>query len=137
MERIEQYMESIEEYFFSSLSAATTDIPTVHEAVTRLWVDIARYGPGLPAFPDVRIPGLGDFEVPPPPPPPPVPPTWLESSAIWIGRNPWKVSGAVVGLVGTTLLVGYSASNMRKRTNYRVKAVVSNERRQVVGKSFC
>ncbi|KAF9469250.1 hypothetical protein BDZ94DRAFT_1303744 [Collybia nuda] len=132
VEKIEEYLESLEEYFFSSLSAATTDLPNIHEAVNRLWVDIARYGPGLPAFPEVRLPSLGDFQVPPPPPPPPsTHVTWLNQSVHWAGQHPWKVSGIAVGVVGASLLVGYRAMDTRKRNRYRVKAE-SKERRQVV-----
>lgn len=81
LEKIEEYFGSVEEYFFSSVSAISHGLPDVHEAANRLWIDISRYGPGLPAFPEVRLPSLGDFQVPPPPPPPPVSPMhwWLES----------------------------------------------------------
>ncbi|RDB21093.1 hypothetical protein Hypma_011790 [Hypsizygus marmoreus] len=133
VEKIEEYLESLEEYFFSSLAAATTDLPNIHEAVNRLWVDISRYGPGMPSFPDVHLPTLGDFQVPPPPPPPPPPPhlTCLARSADWMKRHPWTVSGVAVGVVGAGLLVGYRSFSAKRRNIYRVKAQ-STERRQVV-----
>ncbi|KAF8891191.1 hypothetical protein BD779DRAFT_1513732 [Infundibulicybe gibba] len=132
-DKIEEYMESLEEYFFSSLSAATTDLPNIHDAVNRLWVDIARYGPGMPAFPEVRIAGLGDFEVPPPPTPLPSPASsgWIGRSAGWVGQNPWKTTGVIIGVVGTGLLVGYRLRSRRRRHVYQ-SAGASPERRQVV-----
>lgn len=136
VEKMEEYFESIEEYFFSSLSAATTDFPNVHEAVNRLWLDISRYGPGMPTFPDMHLPSLGDFQVPPPPPPPPPPPhlSWLSKSADWFGRHPWTTSAMVIGIAGTGLLVGYSTIDTKKRNKYRMKTQTT-ERQQVVGKS--
>ncbi|GLB34778.1 putative fungal family of unknown function (DUF1776) [Lyophyllum shimeji] len=133
VEKIEEYLESLEEYFFSSLAAATTDLPTIHEAVNRLWVDISRYGPGMPSFPEVHLPALGDFQVPPPPPPPPPPVhlSLLNRSWTWTTRHPWAASGLAVGVVGGSLLVGYGAFHVKKRNHYRVKAQ-SQERRQVV-----
>jgi ElaB/YqjD/DUF883 family membrane-anchored ribosome-binding protein len=135
IEQIEEYMDSLEEVLFSSLSAATPDLPHVREVVNRLWFDISRYGPGMPAFPEVQLPSLGDFQVPPPPPPPPPPPSWLESCTDWIVRNPWKTSGiavGAVGVVGGSLLVGYGASRTRSVRARRPKTM-TNERRQVVG----
>jgi hypothetical protein len=136
VEKIEEYFESIEEYVFSSLSAATADFPSVYEAVNRLWLDISRYGPGMPTFPEMHLPHLGDFQVPPPPPPPPPPPhlTWLSRSANWLTRNPWMTSTVVVGVVGIGLLAGYRVADTRKQRRYRAKTQTS-ERQQVVGKS--
>jgi hypothetical protein len=136
VEKIEEYFESLEEYVFSSLSAATAEFPSVHEAVNRLWLDISRYGPGMPTFPEMHLPHLGDFQVPPPPPPPPPPPhlTWISKSAHWFARHPWMTSTVVVGVVGVGLLAGYRAADTRKQRRYRVKAQTS-ERQQVVGKS--
>ncbi|TFK42479.1 hypothetical protein BDQ12DRAFT_703011 [Crucibulum laeve] len=130
VEKIEEYLASVEEYFFSSLSAVTHSVPDVHEAVNRIWVDISRYGPGMPAFPEVHIPTLGDFQVPPPPPPPPPSPSWIGRSAGWVGKHPWKTSGIAIGVVGAGLLVGYTTMTT-KRNTYRVR-VKSTERRQVV-----
>ncbi|KAF8077767.1 hypothetical protein FPV67DRAFT_1557226 [Lyophyllum atratum] len=133
VEKIEEYLESVEEYFFSSLAAATTDLPNVHEAVNRLWVDISRYGPGMPSFPEVHLPALGDFQVPPPPPsPPPAFHSSLFSKSVnWTTRHPWTASGIAVGVVGGSLLVGYGAFHAKKRNYARVKTQ-SQERRQVV-----
>ena len=131
MEEIEEYLESIEELFLSSLSAATPEMPNVRQAAYQLWDDISRYGPsGLPALQDIRVPGLGDFQIPPPPPPPP-PKTWLESSVDWITEHPWTTSGLVLGVFGAGLLVGYSSIHSSRRI-VRVKPA-SRERRQVVG----
>lgn len=132
MEEIEDYMESLEELFFTSLSAATPDLPHIREAVYRLWEDVSRYGPsGLPSIPEIHIPVLRDLQIPPPPPPVP-PKSWLESSMDWIGKNPWKASGIMVGVVGAGLLVGYSAVQRGKSKVVRLK-VGARERRQVVG----
>jgi len=134
VEKIEEYIESFEEYFFSSLSAAATDLPNIHEAVNRLWLDISRYGPGMPTFTDIHLPNLGDFQVPPPipPPPPPAHLTWLSRSAKWVGRHPWMTSTIVVGVVGASILAGYRTVDTRKRNKYRIKSQTF-ERRQVVG----
>ncbi|KAG5645080.1 hypothetical protein DXG03_007170 [Asterophora parasitica] len=136
LDKVEEYLESLEEYFFSSLAAATTDLPNIHEAVNRLWIDIARYGPGMPSFPEMHLPALGDFQVPPPPPPPPPPVhiSLLEKSTNLAKRHPWVISSVAVGVVGAGLLVGYSRFNARKRCHqkdYKAKAQ-STERRQVV-----
>ncbi|KAG6814574.1 hypothetical protein H0H92_000103 [Tricholoma furcatifolium] len=132
VDKIEEYIQSLEEYFFSSLSAATTDLPNIHEAVNRLWIDISRYGPGMPAFPEVHLPALGEFVIPPPPPPPPpVHVSLIERSTNWSKKHPWIVGSIAVGVVGTSLLVGYNAFRTKKRNHYRVKTQ-SSERRQVV-----
>jgi hypothetical protein len=139
LDNVEEYIASVEEYFFSSVSAVSRGFPDVHEAVNQLWVDISRYGPGMPAFPDVHIPTLGDFQVPPPPPPPPPMPTSLfEQSAAWIERHPWKTSGIVAGAVGTGLLVGYRGFGFRRSRVYATGNKTSSpvERRQIVGESL-
>ena len=135
LDNIEEYFASVEEYFFSSVTAVSHSLPDVHEAVNQLWVDISRYGPGMPAFPEVHIPTLGDFQVPPPPPPPPHVPSWFEKSATWIGHHPWKASGIIVGAVGAGLLVGYRNPWFRRRRVYAtsMKTSSSVERRQIVG----
>ncbi len=128
MDVIEDYLDSLEEILFSSLSAATPDIPRIRDSFNQLWTDVTRYGPGIPK----HIPGLGDFEVPPPPPPPPPPATWVENTADWIERNPWTTGGIAVGVVGTGLLVGYGGVYMRTVRARRLKALAT-EKRQVVG----
>lgn len=135
MDTVEEYWESLEEYVFSSLSAATTDLPNIHDAFNKLWLDIARYGPPIPSFPAMHVPVLGDFHLPPPPPPPPPPSnlSWLRESADWTRQHPWTMSGIV--LVGASLMVGYRSAHARRRNEqYRVKSQ-SHERRQVVGAS--
>jgi hypothetical protein len=134
LDNVEEYLASVEEYFFASVTAVSRGFPGVHEAVNQLWIDISRYGPGMPAFPEVHIPTLGDFQVPPPPPPPPPLPSLLEQSAAWIGRHPWKTSSIVVGAVGAGLLVGYRNSWFRRRRGYATSIKTSSvERRQIVG----
>ena len=131
-----EYLASVEEYFYSSITAVSHHFPDVHEAMNQLWVDISRYGPGIPAFPDVHIPSLGDFHVPPPPPPPPPPPipsSFVEKSTAWVGSHPWKASGLVVGAIGAGLLVGYRVFWFKRRHIYAIKSSSSIERRQIVG----
>ncbi|KAG6851299.1 hypothetical protein H0H93_011735 [Arthromyces matolae] len=130
VDKIEEYLESLEEFFFSSLSAATTDLPNIHEAVNRLWLDISRYGPAMPSLPEMHLPALGDFQVPPSPPPPP-PPSMLEKSSLWVNKHPWMAGSIAVGVVGATLLAGYGAFHSKRRHHFRVKSQPS-ERRQVV-----
>ncbi len=137
MEKIEDYLKSWEEYFLASLSAATTDLPSVHEAVNRLWVDISRYGPGMPTFPEVRIPVLADFQVPPPPPPSLPPPSsgfWMHATK-WVGKHPLKATGLAVGVIGVGLFAGYNVVGGRKyrRGAVRTQGARSTERRQVIG----
>lgn len=128
-------MGSLEELLFSSLQAATPDLPRVNEAIHRLWEDVSRFGPqSLPPLPDLHIPGLGAFEVPPPPPPPPPPPaqSFLRHTANWVADHPWTTAGITVGAVGTSLLVGY-AYYQAGSTTVRLRASASPDRRQVVG----
>jgi hypothetical protein len=113
--------------------SATPDLPNVREAVHRLWLDVSRYGPqNLPSLPDIHVPVLGAFEVPPPPPPPP-PKSWLEHSVDWVRLHPWAIGGIIAGLTGTSLLVGYSSIHKRARFK-RVKAATTAtvDRRQVI-----
>ncbi|KAH9483940.1 hypothetical protein JR316_0003418 [Psilocybe cubensis] len=136
-DNVEEYLASVEEYFHSSLTAVTHSLPDVHEVVNQLWIDISRYGPGMPGFPEVTIPSLGDFQVPPPPPPQPtVPSNWVSQSTDWIGRHPWKASGIVFGVVGAGLLVGYRDTLLRRQNqkafHVAKKAQSSTERRQIV-----
>ncbi|KAK2466830.1 hypothetical protein APHAL10511_001088 [Amanita phalloides] len=130
IDKLEEYFESVENYFFASVSAVTSNFPDVHDAVNRIWVDISRYGPALPS---VYLPSLGDFQVPPPPPPPPPKPTsWLDNSCIWFSDHPWKAAGLVVGATGTCiLLAGYARAYMYKSRIQRARAQ-TNERRQVI-----
>ncbi|EKM82586.1 hypothetical protein AGABI1DRAFT_52867 [Agaricus bisporus var. burnettii JB137-S8] len=134
-DRIEEYLASCEDYFFSSLSAVAHGLPDVHEVADRLWIDISRYGPGLPTFPEVRIPSLGDFQVPPPPPPPPSPAPirWLEKSTEWITDHPWMTTGIAASIVGTGLFVRYNHPRSRRdQQRLRAQQTKSTDRRQVV-----
>ena len=133
VQQIEEVLESLEDIVYASLSAATPDLPRVRETFDRLWDDVSRFGPNLPDI-HVRVPGLGDFHVPPPPPPPPPPKDMVEKLIDWCQENPWTVLG--VG-VGAGLLVGYGSHKYRARRRQRVRhistASVPCERRQVVG----
>lgn len=135
LDNVEDYLASVEEYFHTSLSAVTHSLPDVHEVVNQLWIDISRYGPGMPAFPEVHIPTLQDFQVPPPPPPPPPPTTWVDRSTGWVERHPWKAGGLVVGLVGVGLLVTYRDVFARRNQRHLhvTKKSSSPDRRQIVG----
>ncbi|KAL0061040.1 hypothetical protein AAF712_012161 [Marasmius tenuissimus] len=131
MDKIEGYLESLEELIYSSLDAASPG--AIRETINQIWVDITRYGPSLPNIPEVRLPGLGAFEVPPPPPPPP-PSSWYERSLDWAEKHPWKARGVIAGVVGGGLLVGYGGVYMRAvRARNTIRSTSSStERRQVV-----
>lgn len=142
-DKVEEYLSVVEQYVSSSISAVTHGLPDVHEVANQLWVDISRYGPGLPAFPDVRIPPLGDFQVPPPPArTAPPPETWLDQSVDWVGRHPWKTTGiAVAGTVGVGLLIHYNAPSFNfRRRRHQLHASHKfglADRRQIVGVYQC
>ncbi|KAF5373655.1 hypothetical protein D9758_000779 [Tetrapyrgos nigripes] len=104
MDKLEEILESVEEFLSTSLTAPSPD--DVKDRLNQLWADITRYGPTMPQLPDVRIPGLGDFDVPPLPPPQP-PRTRYEDTLEWIDNHPWKATGVALGVVGAGLLVGY------------------------------
>ncbi|TCD66178.1 hypothetical protein EIP91_001671 [Steccherinum ochraceum] len=136
IEQVEDYLQSVEELFFASLSAATPDLPNVRQAIQRLWEDVLRHGPqALPSLPDLHIPGLGAFEVPPPPPPPPPPKSLLDKTADWVGDHKWTTAALGVSLVGVGLLAGYSTLQYQQQLKSRrnVRASSSTERRQIVG----
>ncbi|KAF7338038.1 Protein kinase domain-containing protein [Mycena venus] len=122
MEQIEEYLEDM----FQSLE----NIP---RTLSQVWIDITRYGPPIPSFPDVHLPGgLGDFEIPPPPPPPPpAHTTWIEQSTEWISNNPRRTAGIIAGSVLGAGLISYGAVYMRTLRARRLKEK-TNERRQVV-----
>lgn len=140
LDNIEDYLASVEEYVHTSFAIVRHSLPDVHEAVNQLWVDISRYGPGLPSFPDMQIPALGDFPVPPQPPSyRAVPQGFVQRSVDWAERNPGKSAGVVLGMVGAGLLVGYRGVFLRKERPHAYitkKAEGSaHERRQIVGAS--
>ena len=75
VENIEAYLQHVEEIVVASISQAAPDMPSVKQVFQRLHEDIARFWPqSLSQLPDIKLPNLGPFEVPPPPPPPPPPP---------------------------------------------------------------
>ncbi|KAF8211865.1 hypothetical protein K438DRAFT_1662468 [Mycena galopus ATCC 62051] len=120
MEHMEQYLEDM----FHSLE----NIP---RTLSQVWLDITRYGPPMPSFPDVHLPGgLGDFEIPPPPPPPPQP-TWIEQSTEWVHHNPRQTASIIAGGILGTGLISYGPVYMRKLKARKLKEK-ANERRQVV-----
>ena len=132
IQQIEAALESLEDVVYASLSAATPNLPGVQETFNRLWDDVSRFGPNLP---DIHVPSLGDFHVPPPPPPPPPPKTVVEKSIDWCQENPWTVLS--IGL-GAGLLIGYGSHKYRvyrRQRGVRQTSIasVSRERRQVVG----
>ncbi|KAG0705121.1 hypothetical protein DFH29DRAFT_848266 [Suillus ampliporus] len=134
IDEVEEYFQSLERFLANSLAAASPDLPNIREAAHRLWVDISRFGPpGLSSFPDIHVPGLGAFEVPPPPPPPPLPRTLIEKTGGWIIEHPWKSSGMAVTALGAGLLAGYTTFRMTHAHKRRVRSTtVTPEKRQVV-----
>ncbi|KIL00949.1 hypothetical protein PAXRUDRAFT_821158 [Paxillus rubicundulus Ve08.2h10] len=136
IDELEQYFESVEHFVSGSLAAVSPDLPNVREAVNRLWVDISRFGPpSFPSLPDIHVPGLGAFEIPPPPlpPPPPPPKSFINKIEDWIIQHPWITSGMVISALGAGLLAGYSTVHTRSVHRRRIKtAAVQPEKRQVV-----
>ena len=136
LDKMEELFASVEQHVFSSFAAMARGLPDVHEVADRLWIDISRYGPGLPAFPEVHLPSLGDFQIPPPPPPPPAPSAsqWLEK---WVGKHPGKTLGVFVSLVGVGLWAGYTVAQTRRKAPHRLRSqqLKSFARRQVVGEA--
>ncbi|KAG1756375.1 uncharacterized protein EDB91DRAFT_11830 [Suillus paluster] len=134
IDEVEEYFQSLERFLADSLTAASPDLPNIREAVHRLWVDISRFGPpGLSSFPDIHVPGLGAFEVPPRPPPPPLPRTLIEKTGDWITEHPWKSSGIAVTALGAGLLAGYTTFRMTHAHKRRLRSTtVTPEKRQVV-----
>ena len=143
VDEIEEYFQSLEHFIVDSLAAASPDVPNIREAVYRLWVDISRFGPGLPAFisfpplPTIHVPGLGAFEVPPPPPPPPPPRSFIEKAGDWMIDHPWKSSSIAVTVLGAGLLAGYTTYRMTRHHKRRFRSTtVVPDKRQVVGMFF-
>ncbi|KAF8201760.1 hypothetical protein BJ912DRAFT_1117148, partial [Pholiota molesta] len=140
VDNIEEYFAAVEEYLQSSLNVVTRSLPDVNEVVNQLWVDIARYGPGMPGFSEVHVPALADFQVslPPPPPPPLDQSSWATQSADWIARHPWKTTGVVASLVGVGVLIRHrDIFTKRAKHLYSGKRTAqAAERRQIIGKYF-
>ncbi|KIJ10508.1 hypothetical protein PAXINDRAFT_164271 [Paxillus involutus ATCC 200175] len=133
IDELERYFESVEYFVSESLAAVSPDLPNIREAVNRLWVDISRFGPpSFPSLPDIHVPGLGAFEIPPPPPPPP-PKSFINKAGDWIIQHPWITSGMVISALGAGLLAGYSTVHTRSVHRRRIKiAAAQPEKRQVV-----
>lgn len=140
VDNIEEYFAAVEEYLQSSLNVVTRSLPDVNEVVNQLWVDIARYGPGMPGFSEVHVPAFADFQVslPPPPPPPIEQSSWTTQSADWIARHPWKTTGVVASLVGVGVLIRHRDifTKRAKHLYSGKKAAQAAERRQIIGK-YC
>ncbi|EIM89815.1 uncharacterized protein STEHIDRAFT_145043 [Stereum hirsutum FP-91666 SS1] len=130
---IQSYIEYVEEKVHTTVSNAAADsMPMIQEALHRFSVDVSRFGFQMP---EIHMPSLGDFEVPPPPPPPPPPLSFWESTAEWAGDHPWKVTGIGAGVVGVGLLVGYGTTRGRGGAKLRASGKAgasSSERRRVV-----
>jgi hypothetical protein len=133
LESIQERLESAEDYIYVSLTTVKDEMPNIQEALNRLWADVSRFGPNIP---EIRLPVLGAFEIPPPPPPPPpsLPTSLIDTATDWAAENPWKASGLSVGVVGIGLLVGYNAYRASSQSRFhRRYHAASHERRQVVG----
>ena len=126
---VQYYVERVENYVYASATAVANEVPHIGESVKRLWTDVTRYGPKLP---DIKLPGLGEFEIPPPPPPPPPPRSFWDRSANWVADHPWTATGIGAGAVGATLLVGYKGFLVHHGRRAG-KGKHSSERKQVVG----
>lgn len=141
VQNIEDYLQYVEEVVVSSVSSATADMPSIRQTFQRLWEDIDRFGPwqSLPALPDIKMPILGAFEVPPPPPPPPAPRGLWDRSADWASDHSWKAVFIGIGVVGTGVAVGYAGMRFRgafvpsRRVRGTNSGHANTERRQVVG----
>lgn len=142
VENIEAYLQHVEEVVVTSLSQAAPDLPSIQQVVQRVQEDLARFWPqSLSQLPDIKMPNLGPFEVPPPPPPPPAPRSLFEKSADWVGEHPWQTAGIGFGLVGAGLLAGYGrayfSGSVRTRRLRTAGVAHDGERRQVVGEPTC
>ena len=127
LESIQERLESAEDYIYVSVSSVKAEMPNIQEALNRLWADVSRFGPTIP---EIRLPVLGDFEIPPPP----TPTSLIDTATDWAAENPWKATGLGVGVVGIGLLVGYNAYQARSQSRFhRRHHAASHERRQVVG----
>lgn len=141
VENIEEHLQHVEEVVISVISTAAPDLPNgLRNVVQRLQDDLARFWPqALPSLPDITLPSLGAFEVPPPPPPLPVPKSALEGSADWVGAHPWKAVGLGIGIVGVGVVAGRGMrsylrpSRPRRTTHGVVGSSEDGEKRQVVG----
>ncbi len=141
VDNIEEHLQHVEEVIVNAISTSAPDMETVRNVYQRLQDDLARFWPqSLPPLPEIKMPNLGAFEVPPPPPPLPVPQSTLERSADWVGAHPWKAIGLGIGIVGAGVLVGYGGRRVLKvkrlRRHGALGTSVDGERRQVVGRSY-
>lgn len=138
-DQIDAYISSVEDYVYQSYEFVT-NVDNLNDSVQRLWMHVTRFGP--PEMPDIRLPGLGRFEIPAPSPPPPPPPpkAWYEGAADWAGRNKMLTGALCASAVGAGLFVGYGILNRSKlqaRARRLHKNVGSNTstRRLLVGES--
>lgn len=137
VQNIEDFLQQVEEYVVDTVHSAAPSMPSVRQAFEKLWEDINRFGPwqSLPPLPDLRMPSLGAFEVPPPPPPPPQPHGFCERYADWASTHPWKTAFIGVGLVGAGVAVGYGGIGAAKARKVRAATSTKSdgERREVIG----
>ncbi|EGN95563.1 hypothetical protein SERLA73DRAFT_60342 [Serpula lacrymans var. lacrymans S7.3] len=133
VDEVEDFLQSLEHYLHSVFPDPSPLLPNIREAVNRLWIDLARFGPpGIQNFPDIHMPSLGAFEVPPPPPPPP-PKSLLDKTGDWAASHPWLSSGLIATALGAGLLVGYSKVYIKYANMRHARfAATSIDRRQVV-----
>ncbi|KAI0273417.1 hypothetical protein BC834DRAFT_853716 [Gloeopeniophorella convolvens] len=118
IEGIQEYIETAEDYVYTSFSSVKAEMPNIQEAVNRFWVDVSRFGPSIP---EIRIPGLGEFQ------------SIVEKATDWAAEHPWKVSGLSIGVLGLGLLVGYNVYQIKARPRLARRGHSSgHERRQVV-----
>jgi hypothetical protein len=131
-EQIEEYLNELDEWAWRTLQSAAADIPNLHTVANRIWADLGRFGP-----PQIPIPGLGVFDIPPPSPPPEL--TVWEKTGNWIVGHRWKAFGIGLCVVlGSGLLAGYANSRWRAR-RVRSKTKTSGkkkERKEVAGGSY-
>jgi hypothetical protein len=129
-EQIEEYLNELDEWAWRTLQTAAADIPSLDAIANRIWADLGRFGP-----PQIQIPGLGVFDIPPNPPPPPDPGLW-DRTGNWIVGNRWKAFGLGAGFViGSGLLAGYASSRIRaaRRRNKKRVSSQKGERKEVAG----
>jgi hypothetical protein len=129
-ERVEEYLNELDEWAWRKLQSATADVPSLNAITNRIWADISRFG-------TPQIPGLGVFDIPPKLPPPPPDPGLIERTGDWIVSHKLKALGlGICFAIGSGLLAGYVYSYMRT-SQVKPKTKSSNkkkERKEVAGK---
>ncbi|KAI0086144.1 hypothetical protein BDY19DRAFT_363148 [Irpex rosettiformis] len=139
VDTIEEHLQHVEQLIINTISSSTPSnmADTFRNAFHRLQEDVSRFWPqSLPPLPEIKMPNLGAFEVPPPPPPLPVPKSGLEKAAEWAGNHPWKAMGVGLGVVGVGVFVGAVGTRVYRVKRLKRMGVLGSggdgERRQVV-----